>query len=825
VAARKAAKDIRIAPALEFFGTRGWLPFDFQIEVWQAYLEGKSGLIHSATGTGKTLAAWLGPLLENLEPGTRTSEPRENNSALKVLWLTPLRALAADTVNALREPLTDIGSDWRVEARTGDTSSYQKAKQTEKMPDAMVTTPESLSIMLSRFESRKQLSNLQCVIVDEWHELMASKRGVQTELALARLRSFQPSLRTWGLSATLGNLDDSLATLMGAGRDGILVRGDVPKPVIIDSLLPPTIERFPWSGQIGLQMLPLVIEELETTGTALIFCNTRATTEIWYKGILTLRPDWEGQIGLHHGSLDREERGLVEEGLRTGKWRAVICTSSLDLGVDFSPVERVLQVGSPKGVARLLQRAGRSGHRPGVPSRVTCVPTYALELIDNAAVRDAAAAKKIEAREGVRRPLDVLAQHLVTIAAGEGFVEEELKAEVKTTLAYQDLSEMEWSWCLDFVTRGGDTLKAYPEYRKIGLAQGRYLAVDKQIAMRHRASIGTIVSEAAMTVQYLKGAKLGTVEENFLTRLRPGDKFVFAGKALEFIRIRDMTAWVRRATSMDGAVPKWSGMRMPISDQLAPAVREKLDDAKHGLLESPEMRLLAPLLAVQAKWSAIPGFDEILIERVQTREGHHIFFYPIEGRLVHEGMAALFAYRISRLRPITFSFAMNDYGFELLAREPAPLDQALEEGLLSPLNLVNDIRSSLNSVEMARRQFREIARIAGLVFEGMPGRRKNVRQVQASSGLIYDVFLRYDPENLLLHQANQEVLERQLEESRLHRALERLNRSHILLKEPKRPTPFAFPILVDRLRESLSTESMKDRIESMALLLEKAAGP
>lgn len=813
--ARKVLKP-SVDPALELFRQRDWQPFDFQVEVWKSYLEGKSGLIHSATGTGKTLAAWLGPLLEAANGKTKPG--------LKVLWLTPLRALAADTVNALRAPLQDLKSEWRVEARTGDTTSYQKAKQAKEMPDALVTTPESLTILLSRLEARDQLSDLRCVIVDEWHELMSTKRGVQTELALARLRGFQPELRTWGLSATLGNLEESLSTLMGVGRDGILVRGDVPKPVIIDSLLPPTIERFPWAGQIGSQMIPLVIEELENTGTTLIFCNTRAHTEIWYKGILELRPDWEGQIGLHHGSLDREERELVEEGLRTGKYRAVVCTSSLDLGVDFSPVDRVLQVGSPKGVARLMQRAGRSGHRPGVPSRVTCVPTYALELIDNAAARDAAAAKKIEAREGADRPLDVLAQHMVTIAAGEGFVEEELKIEVRTTRSYEDLSEEEWSWCLDFVSNGGATLKAYPEYRKIGLTHGRYLAADKQIATRHRASIGTIVSESAMTVQYLKGAKLGSIEENFLTRLRPGDKFVFAGKVLEFLKIRDMTAWVRRASSSEGAVPKWTGMRMPISDQLALAIREKLDEAKNGILGSEEMRRLAPLLEVQAKWSAIPASDELLIERVKTREGYHIFIYPVEGRLVHEGMAALFAYRISRLRPTTFSFAMNDYGFELLSREPAPLDQALEEGLLSPSNLANDIRESLNSVEMARRQFREIARIAGLIFEGPPGRRKSVHQLQASSGLIYDVFLQYDPQNMLLHQANREVLERQLEETRMFRALQRLSQSHVLLMEPKRPTPFAFPILVDRLRESLSSESIKDRIESMALQLEKAAG-
>lgn len=801
-----------IQPVIDLFESRRWRPFDFQVEVWRAYLAGKSGLIHSATGTGKTLAAWIGPLLEPAQPG------------LKVLWITPLKALAVDTVNALQTAVEGLEMGWRVEARTGDTSSYRKAKQAKQMPDALVTTPESLTIMLSRPEGRDQLSSLRCVIVDEWHELMSSKRGVQTELALARLRSFQPDLKTWGLSATLGNLDEALQTLLGVGGEGVLVRGDVPKPVVIDSLLPPGIERFPWAGQIGSQMIPLVVKELEQGGTTLIFCNTRAHTEIWYKGILELRPEWKDEIGLHHGSLDREERELAEEGLRQGTLRAVVCTSSLDLGVDFSPVDRVLQVGSPKGVARLIQRAGRSGHRPGVASRVTCVPTYALELIDNAAARDAAAERRIEAREGARRPLDVLVQHLVTIALGEGFTEEELKAEIRRTKAYENLSEDEWAWCLDFVTRGGNALKAYPEYRRVVLVDGRYVVEDKQIASRHRASIGTIVSEASISVQYLKGARLGSVEEKFLSRLRPGDKFVFAGKALEFIRIKDMTAWVRRASSTEGAVPKWSGLRLPISDQLALAIREKLEDAKYGVLESPEMRLLAPLLEVQSKWSAIPGIEEVLIEQVKSREGYHVFVFPLEGRLVHEGMAALFAHRISRLRPITFSLAANDYGFELLANQPAPLEEAFESGLLSPANLANDIQESLNSVEMAKRQFREIARISGLIFEGMPGRRKNVRQLQASSGLFYDVFLRYDPDNMLLRQATREVLERQLEESRLYRALERMNRSHILLKHPPRPTPFAFPILVDRLRESVSTESMRDRIESLALQLERAAG-
>jgi ATP-dependent Lhr-like helicase len=669
------------------------------------------------------------------------------------------------------------------------------------------------------------LRDLRLIVVDEWHELMATKRGVQTELALARVRGLVPEVRTWGVSATLGNLDEAMETLLGVGGEGTLVQGVVGKPIVIDTILPKNINRFPWAGHFGTQMVPPVIEAIDEGGTCLVFTNTRAQAEIWYQAILDARPEWQEVLALHHGSLSREERDRVEVGLKDGTLRAVVCTSSLDLGVDFTPVDRVLQVGSPKGVARLLQRAGRSGHRPGVPSRVTCVPTHALELVDMASAREAALAGRIESREGVERPLDVLAQHLVTLAVGTGFREEELLAEVRTTRAYRHLTDEEWTWTLDFVVRGGDSLRAYPEYRRVVRGEdGVYRVEDKDIAKRHRMSIGTIVSDAAMQVQYIGGGKLGTVEESFLARLKPGDRFLFAGRALEFVRIKDMTAWVRRTNRVQGAVPRWMGGRLPLSSELSHAIRQELEHAKNGELRSPEMQAIAPILELQGRWSAIPAEDELLIERVQTRDGHHLFFYPFEGRLVHEGLAALFAYRLSRIRPITFTMAANDYGFELLAPEPAPLEEALDDGLLSTERLAEQIQASLNEVELAKRQFREIARIAGLVFQGFPGMNKSARQIQASSGLFFDVFARYEPNNLLLHQAHREVLERQLEEGRMGVALRRLGASRLLIKEPRRPTPMAFPILVDRLRETLTSESLTDRIERMTLRLEQEAG-
>jgi ATP-dependent Lhr-like helicase len=813
----------------EWFGRHGWTPFAFQEQVWRAYLARESGLVHAATGTGKTYAAWLGPVLEWLRDYPAAPRRKAGPAPLRVLWVTPLRALAGDTESALRAPIEDLGLPWTVESRTGDTPARIRARQRDRLPTALVTTPESLTLLLTRDDAAELFDHLELVVVDEWHELMASKRGVQAELALARLRRFRPSLRTLGLSATLGNLDVARDTLLGLDpegrpRPGRSMQGLLPKALEVDALIPETMERFPWSGQMGLRMVPDVTRAIEQGESALVFTNTRATAEIWYQALLAARPDWAGIMALHHGSMDRGTREWVEEGLREGRLRCVVCTSTLDLGVDFTPVDRVLQIGSPKAIGRLIQRAGRSGHQPGAVSRLTCVPTNALELVDVAAARAALEAGRIEARRPVERPLDLLAQHAVTVALGGGFTERELYDEVRTTYAYRDLTRAEWAWVLDFITHGGDALRAYPEYRKVVMQAGRYLVTSRMVAMRHRLSIGTIVSESAVKVQFVRGRTLGSVEENFIARLRPGDHFTFAGRTLQFVRVRGMVAYVRKSTQPTSVVPHWSGARFPISPELAASVRERLDEARRGFYVGPEMEAVRPILELQAAWSRLPAPDELLVERVATREGHHLFFYPVEGRLVHEGLAALFAYRIAELGPISFTLAANDYGLELLSPEPAPIHEAIEAGLFSPAHLLHDIPASLNAAELARRQFREIARVAGLIFQGYPGVNKSVKQVQASSELLYDVFARYDPDNLLLFQAHREVLERQLEQSRLGRTLERITAGRVTVVDVERPTPLAFPLLVDRAREQVSSEKLGDRIRRMAAPLERAAG-
>ena len=813
-----------LEPIESWFASRGWEPFPFQREAWAAYLAGESGLLHAATGTGKTYAAALGPVAEWLVGNGKRDARDGNAEPLRLLWITPLRALAADTAEALRAPIEDLGIPWTVETRTGDTSPAVRARQRERLPSVLVTTPESISLILSWKHGERLLRRLRAVVVDEWHELMGSKRGVQTELVLSHLRGLRPELRTWGLSATLGNIETARDALLGVGRSGRLVRGLVPKEHRIEALVPERVDRFPWAGHLNTILLPRVVETVEAARTTLLFTNTRSQAEIWYRALLDARPDWAGILALHHGSLDRKTRDWVEEGLRAGRLKCVVATSSLDLGVDFTPVDQVLQVGSPKGVARLLQRAGRSGHQPGRESRVVCVPTHALELIEVAAAREAVARGAIEARLPVERPLDLLSQHLVTLAVGPGFVPEEALAEARETHAYRELPDDEWAWVLDFVTRGGPALRAYPEYARVVEREGRWVVEDPKIARRHRMSVGTIVSDAEIVVKYQGGGRIGTVEESFVARLKPGDTFVFGGRALEFIRVREMTCWVRRARSMRGAIPRWMGARMPLSSELAEAVRRTLDEARQGRFPGREMEAVRGLLELQAEWSRIPALDELLIERVKTREGHHLFFYPLEGRLVHEGLAALLAWRISRLRPISFTLAANDYGFELLAPDPTPLEEALAAGLLSPKELAHDIPASLNATEMARRQFREIARVAGLVFQGYPGQGKTARQLQSSSGLFYDVLTRHDPGNRLVEQAHREVLERQLERTRMGRTLERISRSRVVIEDPPRPTPLAFPLLVDRTREKVSSEKLADRIRRMQLRLEKAAG-
>jgi ATP-dependent helicase Lhr and Lhr-like helicase len=796
-----------------WFAARGWQPFDFQREVWAAMRAGRSGLLHANTGAGKTYAVWMGTLSQ----GAAAAAPRAAAGLpLRALWITPMRALAADTTKALALPLPELAPGWTLGQRTGDTSASERARQDRRLPTALVTTPESLSLLLSRASASDDLGGVQVVIVDEWHELMGNKRGVQVQLALARLRRWNPGLVVWGLSATLGNLDEAMAVLLGPGVPGVRVQGRVDKTLTIDTLLPHHPGRFSWGGHLGAQMQQPVIDEIERSGTTLVFTNVRSQAEIWYQLLLEARPEWAGLIALHHGSLDKSVREWVEAGLKEGRLKAVVATSSLDLGVDFLPVERVLQIGSAKGIARLLQRAGRSGHAPGRPSRVTLVPTNTLELVEAAAARRAAAAGRIESRATPEQPLDVLVQHLVTVALGGGYRPDDLYDEVRGAWAYRELSREAFGWAHDFVLRGGASLGAYPEYHRVALVDGLYRVPDRGIAQRHRMAIGTIVSDASMQVAWFsgggQGGKLGSIEESFIARLRPGDCFVFGGRVLEYVMTREMTAFVRKATKPKGIVPAWGGGKMPLSSELADAVLERLAGAAQGDFFEPEMQAARPMLDTQARLSRLPGPGVLLVERHRSREGEHLFVYPFAGRFVHLGLASLLAWRLARERPNTYSLSVNDYGFEMLSAEPVPLEPLRDRSVFGAEHLLEDVLASLNSGELAQRRFREIARVAGLVFTGYPGTPRSTKQLQASSSLFFEVFRKYDAGNLLLSQAEQEVLSQELDLRRLRATLRRLQQWRLEWVELPSPSPFALPLMVERFREQLTTEKLADRL-------------
>lgn len=800
------------ASGAEWMQARGWEPFAFQREVWQAVGEGRSGLLHATTGSGKTYAVWLGMLDALLlrHPHGRGAEP------LRAIWLTPMRALASDTAKALAAPLNALAPNWTLGLRTGDTPSAERARQDRRMPTVLVTTPESLTLMLTRENARAELSGVECVVIDEWHELIGSKRGVQAQLALARLRAFNPGLVTWGLSATLGNLEQALAVLCGPAPkpEPRLVRGRIDKTLVIDTLIPPNPGRYTWAGHLGAGMQMPVVEEIERSGTTLVFTNVRSQAEIWYQLLLEARPEWAGHIALHHGSLDKATREWVEQGLKEGTLRAVVATSSLDLGVDFLPVERVLQVGSAKGVARMLQRAGRSGHAPGRASRVTLVPTNTMEIVEAVAARWAARVGRVEKRESPAKPLDVLVQHVVTIALGGGFRADDLYAEVSSAFAYRNLTRAEFDWALAFCERGGDSLGAYPEYHRIVRGEdGVYRVKDAGVAKRHRLGIGTIVSDAAIQVKYLTGAVLGTMEEGFIARLRAGDHFFFAGRLLEFVRVRDMAAYVRKATRHKGTVPTWQGSKMALSTELSDAVLEMLQVAAHGDFVEPELEAARPMLQTQQRLSKIPTPRTLLVEAYQSREGQHLYVYPFAGRNVHLGLASLLAWRLAQVKPNTFSISINDYGLELVGAESFGLDPVLDHGLFSGENLLHDVLASLNSSELAQRRFREIARVAGLISTGYPGQPKSTRQLQASSALFFEVFRKYDQGNLLLTQAENEVLSQELEIARLGDTLARMRAKEIAFAPLRHPSPLSLPLMVERFREKLSTEQLSQRLD------------
>ena len=801
-----------LTPITDWFRIKGWTPQAFQEQTWHAHLSGASGLIQVPTGSGKTYAAVMAPIAQILAQS-------EAKASIQLLYVTPLRALSRDLALALEEPIETMGWPLRVGIRNGDTSTKDRAKQLKTPPQILITTPESLCVLLAGKHAQRLFGALKTVILDEWHELIGSKRGTQTELALSWLRQANPTLQTWAISATIGNLDSAARHALGMDSKPVLITGGAPRSLEVTSILPDSIDGFPWGGHLGLRRYEDLVGQLVPSISTLLFTNTRNQAERWFQCLRYACPEMDGLLALHHSAVNRDEREAIEAAVKAGDLRWVVCTSSLDLGVDFQPVERVVQIGSPKNLARLLQRAGRSAHLPGGTSQVLFMPTNALELLELSAVRRGLSAGLVEARQPPLMPLDVLLQHLTTLACGPGFDPKTTLEAVRQTASFSALSMDQWQWCLRFLEHGGECLGAYERVRKLEPdSNGRMVVKQTPIARLHRLNIGTITSAPSIRVRFVRGSVLGHVEENFVSQLKPKDVFFFAGRQLEFVRLREMTAYVKATTKKSTTVPAWAGGQMALSDLLTHHLREEVARAGRGELDTPELKALEPLFERQQDLSTLPRADQLLIESCQTREGSHLYVYPFEGRFVHEGLGFLFATRLTRLQRGTITVSVNDYGFELLAPRQYPFAELIEdhiEDLLGADQLEADLEQALNLSELCKRRFRSIAQVAGLLVQGFPGQSKSTGQLQISGSLLFDVFSRHEPQNLLLQQARDEVLNEQLELPRLKAALERMAKGEVIHSPTPRPGPMAFPLLVERLNNRMSNESVLERIQRM----------
>ena len=814
------SNNIYMSKIKSFFYKNDWDPLPYQIESWEAYLNGKNGIIQVPTGCGKTYAALMGPL-------SKLEESIENNS-INILVITPLKALSRDIKHSINLAAKHFNEKIKVEIRNGDTTPYEKKKQILKPPNVLITTPESLSLLLSSKESNKIFSKLSSVVIDEWHELMGSKRGNQCELSLSWLRGNRSNLQIWAMSATIGNIEEAARAIVGVkGENPKIITTTIKKELEIFSVLPEEISTFPWSGHLGIRSNSRLLKILDKNKSTLLFTNTRNQSERWYQCLKFYLPDMEDKIAIHHGSLDKDERRIVENGVKNGLIKWVVCTSSLDLGVDFQPVDQIVQIGSAKNLGRLIQRAGRSAHRPGGKSKIIFMPTNSLELLEISAMRRII---KNGISEKIKLPelsYDVLLQHLISLACGNGFDPKIEIKRIKNCWSYRNINDQDWNWCLNFLEFGGKCLKAYPRYKKIEREKSKnneenfkYFVKDKSLIRMHKFNIGTITSDKFVNVKYKKGKLLGNLEENFASKLKRGDIFYFAGKMLEFLEIKNMTLYVKKSSKKSSLIPSWVGGQMAISDLLSESLRSEIDicnkiDNNKNL--NDEIIFLRPLLNKQKTLSNIPKKDQLLLEVYKTKEYSNLFVFTLDGKFVNEGIAFLWALRFAKKQKSTFSITTNDFGFSLSTSEDYDFSIIKKEPnyFFETKNLEPDLENAINFSELTKRRFKNIAQISGLVNQNNPSKSKTSYQLQISSSLFYDVFTKHEKDHLLIKQAYKEVKEYQLENRRIKKSLKRLSNFQILLNETSTPTPFAFPLLVERLKNTLSNESIEKRVEKL----------
>ena len=814
---RKTKTLISEEKIFSFFKEKGWSPLPFQIQAWESFSKGENGLIQVPTGCGKTYAALMGPL--------KKLKDLNQKKGINILFITPLKALSRDLKKSISEASNFIDEELTISIRNGDTSPYEKRKQLLNPPNILITTPESLSLLLARKESSELFDNLISIIIDEWHELLCSKRGNQCELALSCLRK-NKRVQIWAMTATIGNTKDAARAIVGINaKMPTIIKSNLTKEIQIKSVIPENIGTFPWSGHLGLRSHQSLLKIIDKNKSTLLFTNTRNQSERWFQCLRYYNPEISDSIAIHHGSLDKTHRKSVEEGVKNGSIKWVVCTSSLDLGVDFQPVDQIVQIGSAKNLARLIQRAGRSAHNPGGKSKIIFMPTNALELLEVSAMRRIL---KNEVTESINLPelsIDVLLQHLVSLACGPGFDPIEEREHIRNCWSFRNLKDEEWKWCLDFLEYGGKCLKAYPKFKKIHKEffkgkEFKYFVKDKTIIKTHKFNIGTITSDNYLNVKYINGKQLGNLEENFASKLKIGDVFFFSGKMLEFIKIREMNIYVKRSNKKSSLVPAWIGGQIPISDLLSVSIRQEIDICEHlndsEKFINKELLALKPILDRQRKISKIPNKRELLIEIYKTKKYKSLFVFTLEGKFANEGIAFLWALRFAKRSKTTFSITANDFGFSLTTYQDFDFSLIVDNlsDLIKTNNLETDLANAINFSELTKRKFKNIAQISGLV-NNSPIKSKTSSQLNISSGLLFDVFSKYEKDHLLIKQAEREAIKYELESDRIKMSLNRIAELKIIINKIEEPSPFAFPLLVERISNTISNETIETRIKKL----------
>jgi ATP-dependent Lhr-like helicase len=806
------------APFSAWFEARGWSPRPHQLALTQTALSGQSALLIAPTGGGKTLAGFLASLIElHQKPKSNSGRP-----ALHTLYISPLKALAMDVERNLGAPVSEMGLNIRIETRTGDTPSHKRQRQRKTPPDILLTTPEQLALFIASDHAEDFFADLKCVIIDEIHAIAASKRGDLLSLGLATLASWAPTCRFIGLSATVKEPHELARWL---SPDAIVLQSDGGVSAHVDIL--DSKERIPWSGHSGRFAVPEVYDAIKAAQMSLVFVNTRAQAELMFQELWRANEDGL-PIALHHGSLAKDQRRKVEAAMAAGQIKAVVCTSTLDLGIDWGEVDLVIQMGAPKGAARLVQRIGRANHRMDEASRALLVPTNRFEVLECRAAEAAVEAGEIDG-EGVREgALDVLAQHIMGRACGDGFMLTELHEEIVRAAPYKDIDWETFERIVDFVATGGYALKTYDRYcRIVRLPDGRWVARTANDARQHRMNVGAIVEAVQLNVRLASfvskqapgapgskseqravraGRKLGEIEEGFVSGLTPGDTFLFSGEILKLIGVQGTDVLAVRSKADKPAVPSYNGGKFPLTTFLADRVRQMIHDPTQWDALPGQVR---EWFEIQRARSAIPPPDHLLVETFPRAARFYLVCYPFEGRLAHQTLGMLLTRRLERMDAKPVGFVASEYAMAVWGMEDmSDLDI---DALFHPDMLGDDLEDWLDESALMKRTFARCAQISGLIARNMPGKERNARQVSFSTDLIYDVLRSHEPDHILLQAARQDAATGLLDIRRLSDMLVRI-RGKIDYQRLTKISPFAVPVMLEVGKEPVFGASAQEAI-------------